>query len=106
MMPDKPEASRNNVPQITQVVATTTVPEGTIQPYLGQLQIVRTGFRFGDERSVLTAMNPLYGDVRAKPKGVHHAVHGLKRRVVVVLLDHLRWRVLALIDDKCLLRLE
>ena len=42
---------------ITQVVASTAVTDGTIQPYLGQLQIVRTAFRFGDERSVVVAMN-------------------------------------------------
>ena len=45
------------IDNITQVVASTTVTDGTIQPYLGQLQIVRTAFRFGDERSVVVAMN-------------------------------------------------
>ena len=45
------------IDNITQVVASTSVTEGTIQPYLGQLQIVRTAFRFGDERSVVEAMN-------------------------------------------------
>jgi hypothetical protein len=45
------------IDNITQVVASTMVTEGTIQPYLGQLQIVRTAFRFGDERSVVEAMN-------------------------------------------------
>jgi hypothetical protein len=33
------------------------VPEVSLQPYLGQLQIVRTALRYGDDRSVVTAMN-------------------------------------------------
>jgi hypothetical protein len=45
------------IDNITQVVAATTLTEGTVQPYLGQLQIVRAAFRFGDEPSVVSAMN-------------------------------------------------
>jgi hypothetical protein len=33
------------------------VPEESRQPYLGQLQIVRTALRFGDDSSVVSAMN-------------------------------------------------
>ena len=45
------------IDNITQAVAATDVTEGSIQPYLGQLQIVRAAFRFGDEPSVVRAMN-------------------------------------------------
>ena len=33
------------------------VPKESLQAYLGQLQIVRTALRYGDDRSVVTAMN-------------------------------------------------
>ena len=33
------------------------VPEESVQAYLGQLQIVRTALRYGDDLSVATAMN-------------------------------------------------
>ena len=45
------------IDNITQVVAATDVTEGTIQPYLGELQIVRSAFRFRDDPSVVRAMN-------------------------------------------------
>jgi hypothetical protein len=38
-------------------VTASIVPEDSLQPYLGQLQIVRTALRYGDERSVSTAMS-------------------------------------------------
>lgn len=41
---------------ITEVTAN-IVPEESLQAYLGQLQIVRTALRYGDDRSVVTAMN-------------------------------------------------
>ncbi len=45
------------IDNITQAVTTTDVTEGSLQPYLGQLQIVRAAFRFGDDASVVRAMN-------------------------------------------------
>ena len=38
-------------------VTASIIPEDSLQPYLGQLQIVRTALRYGDERSVSTAMS-------------------------------------------------
>ncbi len=36
---------------------TSIVPEESVQAYLGQLQVVRTALRYGDDRSVASAMN-------------------------------------------------
>jgi hypothetical protein len=41
---------------ITDVTAS-IVPAESVQAYLGQLQIVRTALRYGDDRSVASAMN-------------------------------------------------
>jgi hypothetical protein len=38
-------------------VTASIVPEESVQAYLGQLQIVRTALRYGDDRSVSSAMN-------------------------------------------------
>ena len=38
-------------------VTASIVPEASLQAYLGQLQIVRTALRYGDDRTVATAMN-------------------------------------------------
>jgi len=66
---------------ITQVVATSPVPEESLQPYLGQLQIVRTAFRFGDERSVFTAMNRFMEMLEQRE-------HGLSADAAARLLDY------------------
>ena len=51
-----PDDQASWIDTITGVTAN-TVPEDSLQPYLGQLQIVRTALRYGDERSVSTAMS-------------------------------------------------
>jgi hypothetical protein len=66
---------------ITEVVSTSPVPEDSLQPYLGQLQIVRTAFRFGDERSVFTAMNRFMEMLEQRE-------HGLSADVATRLLDY------------------
>ena len=50
------EAEPAWIEAITQAT-TSIVPEESLQPYVGQLQIVRTALRYGDDRSVVTAMN-------------------------------------------------
>ncbi len=58
------------IDNITQVVAATDVTEGSLQPYLGQLQIVRAAFRFGDEPSVVRAMNRFMDMLEQQEHGI------------------------------------
>ena len=66
---------------ITEVVTTSPVPEESLQPYIGQLQVVRTAFRFGDERSVFTAMNRFMEMLEQRE-------HGLSAEAATRLLDY------------------
>ncbi len=58
------------IDNITQTVAATDVTEGSLQPYLGQLQIVRAAFRFGDDHSVATAMNRFMDMLELQEDGI------------------------------------
>jgi hypothetical protein len=58
------------IDNITQTVGATDVTEGSLQPYLGQLQIVRAAFRFGDEPSVVRAMNRFMDMLSQQENGI------------------------------------
>ncbi len=46
------------------------LPAESLQPYVGQLQIVRTALRYGDDRSVVTAMNRFMEMLDQRQNGV------------------------------------